>query len=155
MVVGLKMFAVISVIVAGFLFGRVAAHSTSGNLDFIIENIYDGDTVTITFKNVPPILGDHLGIRLLGIDTPEMKDTNVCIRNMAKISRDTLVEFLASGKTVVLTNLKRDKYFRLDGDFLVDGKSAVQHMLDKKRAKVYTGEGAKPVWECDMSWFKK
>lgn len=145
---------VFTILIGGFVLGKSVA-KTNSTLEFTIDEVYDGDTIYITFTNVPPILGEHIGIRLLGIDTPEIRDSNLCLKNMAKISRDTLLVFVSSGKTITLANLKRDKYFRLDGDFLIDGKSAVQHMLDSKRAVGYTGEGPKPVWKCDMEWFKK
>jgi endonuclease YncB( thermonuclease family) len=135
----------------GVFYNSFARAQTLTN--FTILRIHDGDTIYITFDNVPDVLGKNIGIRLLGLDTPELYDKDICIRNMAIIAKDALATFVTNGKKVELGKLSRDKYFRLDGDFIVDGKSAVEFMLTSKRAQLYSGEGPKPVWKCDLSWF--
>ena len=38
----------------------------------IIHSCYDDDTCTIAIRGLPSVFGDKLGLRLVGIDTPEM-----------------------------------------------------------------------------------
>ena len=151
---------IVLILVAGLVFIKEqvltrtspAFGSTNQGIYFTIDEVYDGDTIYVSIPNIPPVLGQRIGIRLVGIDTPEMHDNDTCVRSMARVARDTLASFLIAGTKVELVNLTRDKYFRLDGDFLVDGRSAVQHMLDKSRAQKYTGTGPKPVWKCQQEW---
>lgn len=121
--------------------------------NFVIDKVYDGDTIYITFKDIPDILGKKLGLRLSRIDAPEINDKDTCIRGMAEISQKELTSFIAKGRKFEIVHVKRDKYFRLDADLLVDGKSASQHMLEVKRAQFYDGKGAKPLWVCQLDWF--
>jgi endonuclease YncB( thermonuclease family) len=39
----------------------------------IIHGCYDGDTCTISIPGLPSVFGEKLGLRLMGIDTPEMQ----------------------------------------------------------------------------------
>lgn len=42
--------------------------------------VHDGDTIYVDFPGVPAVLGKDLGVRLLGIDTPELRDPNPVIK---------------------------------------------------------------------------
>ncbi|MCS6316186.1 MAG: hypothetical protein H8K05_00045 [Nitrospira sp.] len=41
----------------------------------VFHGCCDGDTCTASLAELPPIFGDHITVRLAGIDTPEMKGT--------------------------------------------------------------------------------
>ncbi|MEC7218784.1 MAG: hypothetical protein VXW29_00075 [SAR324 cluster bacterium] len=34
---------------------------------------YDADTITVNSKDLPPVFDEELGIRVAGIDTPEIR----------------------------------------------------------------------------------
>jgi len=55
-----------------------------------IVRVYDGDTFYANLYGVPSLFGDTIGIRLSGIDTPEMRGTPDCEKEMARASRDYL-----------------------------------------------------------------
>lgn len=119
--------------------------------NFSIDEIYDGDTIYVTFPGVPDVLGKHIGVRLLGTDTPEMHSKLPCLHEMAIMARQELVTFIGRGKTLTLTKVKRDKFFRLDADLLVNGESASEHMLKGGWAKSFTGQTAKAAWTCPLT----
>src|SRR5690349_9649717 len=40
----------------------------------VFHGCYDGDTCTVSLpENIPALFGDHITVRLAGIDTPEIK----------------------------------------------------------------------------------
>lgn len=111
----------------------------------IIEKVYDGDTFYVTFPGVPTVLGKNIPVRILGIDTPELRTKNAEEKAKALISKNKLVEIISKSKKVELRNVSRDKYFRLDADVFADGVNVGQMMLDLGLAKPYDG-GTKPEW---------
>jgi micrococcal nuclease len=38
-----------------------------------VTSIYDGDTFRANIQGFPPIFGEHIPIRISGIDTPELR----------------------------------------------------------------------------------
>ena len=98
-----------------------------------IIKIYDGDTFYGDLYGVPSIFGKDIGIRLSGIDTPEINSPDSCNRALARQARDYLTQRL---------------YFRLDAIVYVDGINLNQEMVAKGYAKTYTGEGPRPVHTC-------
>ena len=38
-----------------------------------VITVYDGDTFRVNIDEFPPIIGENIAIRILGIDTPEIK----------------------------------------------------------------------------------
>jgi micrococcal nuclease len=119
-----------------------------------IVKVYDGDTVYVDIDGLPPVFGKNIGVRIPGIDTPEMKislsitgEKRKCLKEMGKEAKRYLYVFLTSGADLYLVEPKRDKYFRLNADILVNGKSAKEYMLASPYARPYDG-GFKPMWEC-------
>jgi endonuclease YncB( thermonuclease family) len=110
-----------------------------------ITSIYDGDTFRCTIKNWPEIIGERIGIRVNGIDTPEMRDKRPEIKALAQQAKQFVVERLRSAQAVELRNLHRGKYFRIVADVYYDGQSLAQDLLDAGLAKPYDG-GKKQKW---------
>lgn len=110
-----------------------------------IVRVYDGDTFFADLYGEPAIFGKDLGIRLKGIDTPELNSPDTCQRRMAKQARDYLAQRLNSSCKIELRNLSRDKYFRVDATIIADGVNINDEMITKGYAMAYTGEGPKPV----------
>ena len=110
-----------------------------------VTSIYDGDTFRCDIAGWPPIIGHRIGIRINGIDTPEMRDPRPEIRELARQAKMFTVGKLRSAKRIELRNMKRGKYFRIVADVHVDGKSLAQMLLEAGLAKPYDG-GKKPKW---------
>jgi micrococcal nuclease len=107
---------------------------------------YDGDTVRVVLD-----LGMDLEMRavcrLFGIDTPEMRDKNPAVRDLAYAARDRVAELLEGKEFVVESVEKPDKYGRLLCIFWVEGmeKSVNDLLVEEGLAKKYDG-GTKEAW---------
>jgi endonuclease YncB( thermonuclease family) len=123
-----------------------------------IVRVYDGDTVYITIQNLPPVFGENIGVRIPGIDTPEMRvstkldeETRQCLKAMAEQTKNDLKKFILSGKKWELNDSSvdaRGKYFRILSDILVDGQSAQEYMLKSSSYVKPYGGGTKEEWTC-------
>jgi micrococcal nuclease len=114
-----------------------------------ILRVYDGDTFYVNLVDVPDIFGKNIGIRLKGIDAPEMRNSDACNLHLAKISKSYLETRLRKANKIVLRSLSRDKYFRLVAVVYVDGSNINAEMLSKGLANPYTGKGPKKIFKCN------
>lgn len=105
-----------------------------------IINVYDGDTFRVDIDEFPPIVGRNIAIRILGIDTPEIKGSCRKERELAIKARDFTRKYLNAANIVSLTNLRRDKYFRILANVHIDGKNLGDALLTQKLAVVYSGK---------------
>jgi len=101
-----------------------------------VVSVYDGDTLTVDIDAMPPVFGDNIGIRVYGIDTPEMKGP---FKKEATKARDLVRSLCKIGSTIELSNIRRDKYFRLDADVICSGKNVGEELLKRGMAKPYFG----------------
>ncbi|HAT77040.1 MAG TPA: nuclease [Flavobacterium sp.] len=111
-----------------------------------VIRIYDGDTYYVNLKNVHPIIGKNIGIRLRGIDTPELKTG--CSKLLALKAKEFVAEKFKNAKLIQIKNISRDKYFRIDADVFVDSLDLSKELINAGFAKSYDG-GTKTIWECD------
>ncbi|APG27042.1 hypothetical protein A7E78_03855 [Syntrophotalea acetylenivorans] len=111
-----------------------------------VTSIYDGDSFKVNLKGYPPIAGERIGIRINGIDTPEMRDNRPEIKALARKAKQYTVQRLREGQQIILRNMKRGKYFRIVADVYVDGSNLGQELISVGLAKPYGG-GKKPKWE--------
>ena len=95
-----------------------ANESESYTIEKIIS-VYDGDTFRADIRGLPDIIGKNIAIRILGIDTPEIKGKCEEEKIVAIKNRDFSRKALFNAKTITLKNL-RDKYFRLLADVYFD-----------------------------------
>jgi len=108
---------------------------------------YDGDTCMISIPGVPPLFGDHIPVRLLGIDTPEIKGQCDQEKALAREARDFARNLLSEAKEVRLVQASRgDKYFRVLGRLVADGKDLSQSLLDAHLAVAYNGGTKTAKW---------
>lgn len=114
-----------------------------------ITSIYDGDSFRCTIKEYPPIIGHRIGIRVYGIDTPELRDKCPKVKEKAQKAKQFAVALLRGAEKVELRNLRRDKYFRILAEVYVDGKSLAQELMDAGHAKPYDG-GTKADWAAEL-----
>lgn len=111
-----------------------------------VTSIYDGDTFRCNIAGWPDIIGHRIGIRINGIDTPEMRDPRPEIRELARQAKMFTVGKLRGAKRIELRNMRRGKYFRIVADVYVDGKSLAEMLLEAGLAKPYDG-GKKLKWK--------
>ena len=110
-----------------------------------IVRIYDGDTFYVNINQWPKILGKNIGIRVNGIDTPEMRGSSPEVKNLALQAKTLVYESLTTADVVVLKNIKRGKYFRVVADVEFDGRDLAQELINAGLAKRYDG-GTKSEW---------
>ena len=110
-----------------------------------VTSVYDGDTFRCTISGWPEIIGERMGIRIAGIDTPEMRDKRPAIKALAKKAKQYVVQRLRSAKTIELRNMHRGKYFRIVAAVYVDGSDLGVELLQKGLAQEYDG-GKKTEW---------
>lgn len=110
-----------------------------------VRTVYDGDTFFADIKGWPPVAGQHIGIRVYGIDTPEMRGKCPEEKELARKAKQRAVELLRAANTVELRNLRRDKYFRLLAEVYVDGKNLGDSLIKEGLAVPYYGK-TKTSW---------
>lgn len=111
-----------------------------------VLRVYDGDTIFVNLPNVHPVFGSNLGIRLNNLDTPELDGACAQEKDLAKKAKDRVAALLPVGSEVTLTNLRRDKYFRVLADVYSQGIISINNtLLMEKLAVPYTG-GVKMNW---------
>lgn len=75
------------------------------------KEVYDGDTYTMLVD-----LGFYtyttIRIRVLGIDTPEMRDSDPAIRAKAKLARDRAAELLLNKPCIITTQKDAQSFDR-------------------------------------------
>ena len=119
-----------------------------------ISRCYDGDTCTASRvlwgeAELPPILGRDIGVRVRGIDAPEMKGRCALERCLAARAQQVLERFVTSRSAagLRLESCVRDKYFRLGCDIVdADGESAAEVMLASGFALPYDGRAKMHDW---------
>jgi len=111
-----------------------------------VTSIYDGDTFRANIQEYPEIVGYRIGIRVNGIDTPEMRGKCQKEKDLAKKAKQFSVAKLRGAKKIELRNMKRGKYFRIVADVYVDGKSLGGMLIDHKLAVVYDGGRKAKDW---------
>jgi micrococcal nuclease len=109
---------------------------------------YDGDTVTVNIPGVHPLLGNEIGIRVRGIDTPEIRGGCVFEKRKAKEAQTMVQDVLNHAKDITLRDIERGKYFRIVATVVVDGRNLGDLLIDQKLAIPYDG-GRKVKW-CDL-----
>ena len=105
-----------------------------------IVRIYDGDTIYIDIPNYPKVFGTNIGVRIKGIDAPEIRTTNTKEKSLGYKARDSLSNFMTiNNPKIIITNIERDKYFRLLADIYVNGTNVKDYLLNNKLVLPYDG----------------
>jgi len=137
---------IITIVILLALYSAYSAEVFYG--DAVIERIlrvYDGDTYYVNLKDFPPIIGTNVGIRLRGVDCPEIRKE--CSKILAIEVRDYVIAKFKNAKKIELKRMSRDKYFRIDADIYVDGSDLAKELIKLGYAKSYDG-GTKTSWKC-------
>jgi endonuclease YncB( thermonuclease family) len=85
------------------------------------------------------LLGEKISIRILHIDAPEMKGGTECEKSAGNLAKQHLHGWLAAAKRIDLTNIQRDKYFRILADVMVDGQSVGEKLSELGLVYPYEG----------------
>jgi micrococcal nuclease len=104
-----------------------------------VTSIYDGDTFRATVRKWPQIIGERIGIRINGIDTPEMRGKCAAEKTLAREAKRHTVALLRRAKVIELRNMKRGKYFRIVADVYADGVSVGERLIGSGLAVPYDG----------------
>lgn len=110
-----------------------------------VSTIYDGDTFTATIDSWPGIVGKNIGIRISGIDTPEMRGKCKREIELARMAKKKTASMIRSAKAIELKRMRRDKYFRIDAEVFADGRSIGQALISAGLAVPYRGD-KKATW---------
>lgn len=113
-----------------------------------VIKVYDGDTITIAAKlenGGPKSDVYRFSVRLLGIDTPEMKSHYEAEKNLAKKAKEALSEQIL-GQMVTLENVSMEKYGRVLANVMYKGKNMNEWMIQEGHALKYNG-GTKEIPE--------
>lgn len=116
--------------------------------NFKILKVIDGDTLIIEAPYLPKELGNTVGIRILGVDTPEKAPRAKCEAEAEKGAAATefTKRLVANARTKTIILKSWDKYGgRVLGDVLLDGKPLSKSLIDAKLAVAYYG-GTKINW---------
>ena len=108
---------------------------------------YDGDTCYVIAKTLPESLR-NMSIRILGIDTPEIRADCPEEKELALQGRVFANDMFRNANNIEFHNLKWDKYGgRILADVFIDGVSYKDEIIEAGLAREYYG-GKKIGW-CD------
>ncbi len=136
-----------------------------------VVKVYDGDTITLAISPNNTICTDDdyeynnvykFSVRILGIDTPEIKpkkpkktddmdlwDSYQAEKEAAQIARDKLALLIFSN-IVQLENVSYDKYGRLLCNVKYNGIDVAEYLIEKRLGVTYDG-GTK---KCPSNWME-
>lgn len=106
---------------------------------------YDGDTCYVTAPTLPEPL-QKMSVRILGIDTPEIRAECDEEKKLALKARELANKLFKDATKIEFANLKWDKYGgRVLVDVYLDGRSYKDEIINSGLAKPYDG-GTKESW---------
>ena len=106
---------------------------------------YDGDTCYVIAPTLPEPL-QKMSVRILGIDTPEIRGECEEEKKLALEARALANKLFREAGTIEFGNLKWDKYGgRVLVDVYLDGKNYKDEIINAGLARPYDG-GTKQGW---------
>ncbi len=130
-------------LVVGVIFS-VTAWSESVTVSEVVR-VYDGDTITVDVAEWPAIVGDDIGVRIRGVDTPELRGKCDAEKASARSAREFTKAMVMNAETVVLSDIERGKYFRIVADVYADGVSVSGALIESGFGRAYDG-GRRSKW---------
>jgi len=101
---------------------------------------YDGDTCYVVAKTLPDNL-KNMSIRILGIDTPEIRGKCLEEKSLALQGRAFANDMFKNADNIEFRNLKWDKYGgRILADVYIDGISYKDKIIEAGLAREYYGD---------------
>lgn len=117
-------------------------------LNVIWNRTYDGDTSFVNIPGLHPVFGLEIGIRVRGVDTPEIRSKANCEKEFAYEARDFVETLLKNATSIDLNNVGRDKYFRVLANITYDGKDLSHELFKYYLAVPYDGGTKETVDWC-------
>ena len=111
----------------------------------VISN-YDGDTLTVNIPDVPPLFGSNVKVRVLGIDTPELKSNCEKEHILAVSAKELVYTITRDYPYVTLLNTQRDKYFRILANVQTSKGDLATILLENGLAVRYDGGTKEKNW---------
>jgi endonuclease YncB( thermonuclease family) len=112
---------------------------------------YDADTLTVRIPGVHPLLGHDISVRVLGIDSPEIKGRAPCEKETARNGQRLVENLLKNAHSIELKKIQRDKYFRILAEVWVDGKELGALLLKNRLAVEYSGGTKRSLNWCEWT----
>lgn len=127
----------------------ISLNTSATEYDFPILRVIDGDTIEFQADFLPDPLEKKMSLRIYGIDTPEKSFRSSCDleARMGESATKFTQNLIKNSKSHKIIIVSEDKYFRLLGDIILDGKSLKESLLEKGFARPYFGD-KKRSW-CD------
>ena len=101
--------------------------------------VYDGDTIHLGVVLPPPYGATRFCVRLLGVDTPELRSRDSSEKSLAREARD-LVKKMILNKIVSVSVSQYDKYGRILARITTpSGEDLSQYLIEEKVAVYYDG----------------
>lgn len=127
-----------------------------GDCQAIVDEVLDGDTVSV---NTITCLKDgrhavtrnvRVDIRLIGIDTPEMKGKLPCEQQKALEVKALVEKYIKPNDIIKIISVKDDKFGgRYDGDIIINDVSLSSILLQSGLAYKYYGGTKKQINWCN------
>ena len=141
-----------SLLIAAAVFFSVALIALSALADDFLNmrefrgNVcYDGNTCYVIAPTLPEPL-QKMSVRILGIDTPEMRAECAEEKKLALKGREFANKMFRAAEKIEFANLKWDKYGgRVLVDVYLDGKLYKDEIINAGLARPYDG-GTKESW---------
>lgn len=111
-----------------------------------VISVYDGDSFKVDIEGYPEIIGKSIGVRVNGIDTPEIKGKCDAEKKLALKAKKITEILLLNAKKIVLTEMKRGKYFRIVADVNIDGNNLGEVLVQEGVALPYSGGKKTHKW---------
>jgi len=108
-----------------------------------VVKVIDGDTVKFEVGFLPKELGNHINVRVLGIDTPEKAPRAKCEKEaeLGKKATEFTKKVVTEAKSIDVQLKSWDKYGgRVLGTITLDGKDLTKMLIDAGLARAYFGE---------------
>jgi len=115
-----------------------------------VVGVYDGDTIRVVFK----FNGDYykFSIRLMGIDTPELRTKNENEKKCGYYVKGILEDKILN-KIIKLECVGEDKYGRILANIYLEKENINKYLIDNKYAYPYEG-GTKKSFEELEEYYK-
>ncbi len=113
-----------------------------------IKYIYDGDTITVKCIRGFTCHKNALKVRIMSVDTPEIKGKCRKEIDLARKAKKFTVAFVRTSSDIVLTYdeyNKYDRYGRLLAYLSVDGRDLSEALIENKLGRRYDG-GKRMGW---------
>ena len=102
-----------------------------------LVEVYDGDTFFVNIQRLHPLIGKRLGVRVWGVDTPEIRTKDLEEKVGGLAAREFTKMSLKEAKKINLIDCKRGKYSRIVCKVEYDGKDLTTELIKNGYGKPY------------------